>query len=99
MSEGQDEFVVGLEDITPSPENIRRLPTRLRLWRALVSHIIAAVLVISLVLSILLYTYLLCKYPQQEQSVRGAFEKWYAVIGPFAGLALGAYYGSSRSQQ
>ena len=95
--EEKDEFVVDLEDITPTPENVRRLPTKLHLWRAVVSHIIAAILIISLVLSIILYTLLVCKYPDQQESIRTAFEKWYAIIGPFAGLALGAYYGASRT--
>lgn len=93
--EEKDEFVVDLEDITPTPENVRRLPAKLRLWRAVISHIIAAILIISLVLSIILYTLLVCKYPDQQESISTAFEKWYAVIGPFAGLALGAYYGAS----
>ena len=97
MPHEEDEFVVGLEDITPTTRNVRRLPTKLHLWRAVVSHIIAGVLVISLVLSILFYAYLLCKYPEQKEDINGAFEKWYAVIGPFAGLALGAYYGASRT--
>lgn len=45
MSGEQDEFTVDLEDITPSPENIRPLPAKLRLWHALVSHLIAVILV------------------------------------------------------
>ena len=76
MSREQDEFTVDLKDITPRPENIKPLPAKLRLWQALVSHMIAVVLVIALVLSILLYTFLVCRYPGQEESIGAAFEKW-----------------------
>ena len=99
MSREQDEIVVDLEDITPSPENLKRLSVKLHWWRALVSHLIAVILITALVLSILLYALLLCWYPDQDEVICAAFEKWYAVIGPFAGLALGAYYGASKTRQ
>ncbi len=99
MSREQDEFTVDLKDITPRPENIRPLPAKLRLWQALVSHLLAVILVGALVLSILLHSFLLWKVPGEHESISVAFEKWYAVISPFAGLAIGAYYGASKSKQ
>ena len=99
MSHKQDEIVVDLEDITPGPGNLKRLNVKLHWWRAVVSHLIALILVVALVLSILLYVLLLCLYPEQEEAICTAFEKWYAIIGPFAGLALGAYYGASKNKQ
>ena len=99
MLQEQDEFTVGLEDITPSPEYIKRLPAKLRLWQALVSHFIAIILILALILSILLHAFLLWKLPGEQESIGTAFEKWYAVISPFAGLALGAYYGASKIRQ
>ena len=59
MSREQDEFTVDLKDITPRPENIRPLPAKLRLWQALVSHLLAVILVGALVLSILLHSFFL----------------------------------------
>jgi len=99
MSNEQNEFELDLDDITPGPENIKQLPIKLHYMRALVSHIIAGILVTALVLSIILYVVLVCKYPEQEKSIQTAFEKWYSIMSPFAGLALGAYYGSSKNNK
>ena len=99
MLHEQDEFTVNLEDITPKPEIVKRLPAKLRLWQALVSHFIAIILVLALILSILLHAFLLWKIPGEKESIGTAFEKWYAVISPFAGLALGAYYGATKIRQ
>ncbi len=96
--EKDENIIVGLEDITPGPNNIKSLPAKLHIMRALVSHLIAGILVICLCLSVVLYSILLCKYPEQGNDISEAFEKWYAVISPFAGLALGAYYGSSKKK-
>jgi hypothetical protein len=99
VSREQDEILVDLKDITPGPGNLKRLHVKLHWWHAIVSHLIALILVVALVFSIILYVLLLCLYPEQEEAVSAAFEKWYAVIGPFAGLALGAYYGASKNRK
>lgn len=99
MAQEQNEFELDLDDITPRSGNVKRLPMKLPYMRALVSHVIAVILVGGLVLSIILYVILVCKYPEQLKSIETAFEKWYSIMGPFAGLALGAYYGESKNNK
>lgn len=99
MTQEQNEFELDLDDITPKPGNIKQLPIKLHYMRALVSHIIAGVLVGGLVLSIILYVVLVCVYPEQEKFIETAFEKWYNIMSPFAGMALGAYYGASKNNR
>lgn len=99
MSHEQDEITVDLKDITPGPEHLKQLGAKLHVWRAIASHVISGVLVVGVVLSIILYVVLLCKYPQQNEGIHAAFEKWYALVGPFAYIAVGAYFGSSMSKQ
>lgn len=99
MSREQDKIKIDIEDITPTSEIVKQLGLKLHWWRAVVAHIIAIVLIGALVLSILPYVLLLCRHPEQEEVIVSAFEKWYGIIGPFAGLALGAYYGASKFRQ
>ncbi len=99
MSPEPDEIEVGLDDITPKPENLKRLDEKLLSLRAVVSHAIAIILVLALVMSVVLHVWVLSGHPEQEDSLSKVFEKWYSVISPFAGLALGAYYGSSKNRK
>ena len=95
----EESIVVDIGDITPNSGNVKNLPAKLKLMQARVSHFISSVLVVSLCASIILYAICLGRYPEQSDVINTAFEKWYAVISPFAGLALGAYYGSSRARK
>jgi hypothetical protein len=100
MSREQDEVIdVDIGDMTPRPEYLPHMREKLHVWRAFVSHFIAVILVSALVLSIPLYVLLVCWYPEQNEPIRTAFEKWYAVMSPFVGLAIGAYYGARKASQ
>ena len=99
MPPDEKPIVVGIRDITPTSRTLQDLPGKLTFLKALVSHAIAGLLVFSLCLSIGLYALCLGLFPGQGDVINTAFEKWYAVVSPFAGLALGAYYGSSRARR
>jgi hypothetical protein len=94
MPQEPDEFTL---DLIPVEPYLKRLDAKLRWWRAVTSHIIALALVLAICVSIIVHLAFLCWHPEQQDSITTAFDKWYSVVSPFAGLALGAYYGTTRS--
>jgi biotin carboxylase len=94
MPREPDEFTL---DVTPVEPYIRKLNARMQWWHAITSHVIALVLIVALCISIIAHLVFICRYPDRQDAIGVAFEKWYSVVSPFAGIALGAYYGTTRS--
>jgi ABC-type dipeptide/oligopeptide/nickel transport system permease component len=94
MQQGPNEFTL---DPLPVEPYVKRLDAKMRWWHAVTSHVLALVLIVVLSVSIFFHLVFLCRYPEQQDSIAAAFDKWYSVVSPFAGLALGAYYGTARS--
>jgi hypothetical protein len=94
MPREPDQFTL---DVTPVEPYVRKLDAQMRWWYAITSHVIALLLVFVLCVSIIVHLFFICRYPERQDAVGVAFDKWYSVVSPFAGIALGAYYGTTRS--
>ena len=94
MPREPDEFTL---DVTPVEPYVKKLDAQMRWWHAMTSHVIAILLVFILCVSIIVHLIFICGHPDRQDAISGAFEKWYSVVSPFAGIALGAYYGTARS--
>ena len=62
--------------------------------RARTANLLALVLVVGVVLSLPLYLGSVWLVPEGGDRLAGIFDKWYAIISPLAGTAIGAYYGA-----
>src|SRR5437762_376719 len=79
-------------DLDPVEGFLSQTPAVIERGRARTANLVAILLVIGLLISLPLYMVaLLCK-PDAAQSLTAVFDKWYAVVSPLAGAALGAYY-------
>jgi hypothetical protein len=68
--------------------------------RNLVTLILIWAVVLSLPMYLAVYIALVAwKGPDAVAKVEPVFERWFALIGPLAGTAVGAYYVSSHSRR
>jgi hypothetical protein len=88
MPAGPDEEIqLDLEPIEPFKQRIEgqkaKTANRIAIW--LVGGIMACPLVYLAAV--------LCR-PDQAEEIHAVFDKWFALVGPLAGAAVGAYYSS-----
>lgn len=69
------------------------IPALIRRDKARTANKLAMVLVVGVVLSLPLYLVSVWLAPDGADRFAIVFEKWYAIISPLAGTAIGAYYG------
>jgi len=97
--ESDEAFEVDLE---PTEDYYRRCTTdRIRRDKARTANLLAIILIVGVVLSLPMYLLSIWIAPEGADRFVVVFEKWYAIVSPLAGTALGAYYGSrlERSSQ
>lgn len=65
--------------------------------RNLVTLILVWAVVLSLPTNLVVYVVLgISKCPEAQAKVEPIFDRWFSLIGPLAGAAVGAYYVSTR---
>lgn len=62
--------------------------------KARTANLVAVVLVTGVVLSLPLYLLVVWCGPTYVQHSGVVFDKWYSIMSPLAGTAIGAYYGA-----
>jgi hypothetical protein len=71
---------------------LSRTPAVIERGRARTANLVAILLVSGLLTSLPLYMIAVLCNPQAAQSLASVFDKWYAIVSPLAGAAIGAYY-------
>jgi len=87
-------------DVDRVEDYLRQTPALIERRRAWTANLVAILLVVGLLISLPLYMIALMVKPDAGVPLASVFEKWYAVVSPLAGAAIGAYYaGRSESEQ
>jgi hypothetical protein len=87
-----EEFALDLE---PSHKYLRHdVHARIQHERAKTANLVAVMLVAGVVLSLPVFLLSAWTKPDQIELTKGIFDKWYSIVSPLAGTAIGAYYGS-----
>jgi hypothetical protein len=82
-------------DIEPTDSAYRQnVHWRILREREKTANIVALILVWGVVLSLPVYLTVVLIRPDQSDKVSPIFDKWYTVISPLVGAAIGAYYGA-----
>jgi len=97
MGEPPDE-AFGL-DIDPIDAYLRETPAVIERQRASTANIVAILLVVGVVASLPLHVLAVWLSPDATDALTTVFEKWYAMVSPLAGAAVGAYYVSRSASR
>src|SRR3954451_1951823 len=82
-------------DVEPSSRYVRHdVPAQIQRDRARTANLVTLVLVFGVVLSLPAYLAAAWLKPDALEPTRAIFDKWYSVVSPLVGTAIGAYYGS-----
>jgi hypothetical protein len=85
-------------DFEPSERYYRQgIPALIKHARARTANLVALVLVVGLVLSLPAFLVAVLVKPESLEVTQAIFEKWFSVVGPIVGTAIGAYYGARQS--
>ena len=78
------------------PESYLRLTAEghIRRSRARTANILAIILVVGLVVALPAYALAISLLPAASDKLAAVFDKWFTIISPLVGTALGAYDGS-----
>lgn len=87
-----EEFRLGLDPT----DDYRKVSAAIARDRAATENKIAMVLVGALVASLPVYFAALWFCPAQSEQLKDALEKWFTVLGPLAGAAVGVGIGNSK---
>ena len=79
-------------DTEPLDEFLKRTPAVIERQRAWTANLLAVLLVAGVLLSLPVYLFTLLWKPDSAELINVVFEKWFALISPLAGAAVGAYY-------
>ncbi len=91
-SEATESFEMDLE---PAGPYLRHdIPALIQHERAKTANLVALILVAGVVLSLPTFVIAAWIKPDGIEVTRAIFDKWYAIISPLVGTAIGAYYGS-----
>jgi hypothetical protein len=71
---------------------LRQTPAVIERDRARTANLVALLLVSGVLISLPVYMIALLVRPDAAASLATVFERWYAIVSPLAGAALGAYY-------
>lgn len=88
MPPEQDEFEL-LVDQDPD----RQFARDVQRSKARVANLITILLVVGLILQPVLYIIAACWRNEATDTLGSFYEKWFALIGPLAGAAVGFYFG------
>lgn len=92
--QGKDEsFVLDTEDVQPFS---KRVSAAIAEGRARTENRVALILVLAIVAALPLYVFAIWLLPD-TQEVSQAFDRWFTVMGPLAGAAVGVGYSRSSS--
>lgn len=81
-----------LLDIEPTDAYLTRVQADISRRKAKTANTVAVILVSALVLSLPLYLVVAWSAPDKAELIQPVFDKWFAVMGPLVGTAVGAYY-------
>src|SRR5580765_2554638 len=86
-------------DVEPPDRYLQRIHANIRKDQARVANRVALILVGAVVLSLPLYLVVDCIFlwrgsPAAEK-IQPIFDRWYTIVSPLAGTAIGAYYVAS----
>ena len=84
-----DEFPLDIDPIDPY---LKRTPAIIERQRARTANVVALSLIAGVIGSLPLHLIALWLCPDAAESTGQVFEKWYALVSPLAGAAVGAYY-------
>jgi hypothetical protein len=71
---------------------LNQTPALIERAKARTANLVSVLLVCGLVGSLPLYITALLAKPDSAQMLASVFEKWYSVVSPLAGAAIGAYF-------
>lgn len=94
--DGPDEHIdVDVDDVD---RYLRKTDAQIRFGRARFENWIGGMLILALVFSLPLYGVLVFLGLERSPNFSVAFERWYAVVGPLAGAALGIGFSRVRER-
>lgn len=79
-------------DTEPLEEFLKRTPALIERQKARTANLVALLLVIGVLASLPIYLLTVLTIPESASLVQPVFDKWYALVSPLAGAAVGAYY-------
>jgi len=79
-------------DVEPTSEYTKRVVVEIAREKARTERRLALILVLALVCSLPVYYVALYFMPQQSAHLSDAMDKWFTVLGPLAGAAVGIGY-------
>src|SRR5262245_19979513 len=79
-------------DTEPLDDFMKRTPALIERQKAKTANLLAMSLVIGVLVSLPIHLVTLLCRPESADSITTVFEKWYALVSPCAGAAVGAYY-------
>ncbi|MCI0743220.1 MAG: hypothetical protein L0Y72_29690 [Gemmataceae bacterium] len=71
---------------------LSQTPAVIERGRARTANLVALLLITGLLISLPLYMAAILVNPDASQVLASVFDKWYAIVSPLAGAAIGAYY-------
>lgn len=89
--QGTDEEGIGLERLSVYLQSAK---AKVVVSRARVANAVALILVLAVVLSLPLSVWAVSRFPVEQASLlRDIFDRWYDIVGPILGAAVGALFG------
>jgi hypothetical protein len=76
---------------------LTQTPAFIERGRARTANLVALLMVIGLLVSLPLYLLAVFLKPDAASALASVFDKWYSIVSPLAGAAIGAYY-ATRSE-
>jgi hypothetical protein len=93
-----DESIL-LESPEPTESYLQRVDAEIKRRKARTADVVAIVLLVALAASLPLSLFAIWLIPDHADQAATAFDRWYNVVGPLAGAAIGAYFVTSTSDR
>lgn len=79
-------------DIDPIDSYLKQTPAVIARRKADTANVLAILLVVAVIVSLPLHLLSVWLGPEATDAITAVSDKWYAIISPLAGAAVGAYY-------
>lgn len=90
---------IELESPEPTGTYLQRVDAEIKRSKARTADTVAIILLGALVASLPLSLLAIWLIPEHADQATNAFDRWYNVVGPLAGAAIGAYFVASSSHR
>ena len=79
-------------DVDPVEAYLQQTPALIDREKARTANLVAIILVSGVVAALPLHLLAIWILPTTADSIGSVFEKWFGIMGPLTGAAVGAYY-------